>query len=108
MNISPFLNGLKQRLADYKTRNGFTYFDHFEVAATEGKKYFKVFRCEVFADGKQNHNSIVAFVDKLTGEIFKPATFSAPAKWARGNINSEFHGMEAIDESGFVKYLRGG
>ena len=51
INISPFLNALKLRLNEYKERNGFTYFHSFGVSATEGGKYFKVFRHELKEDG---------------------------------------------------------
>ena len=107
INLSPFLNALKIRLNEYKERNGFTYFKEFDTYATEGSKFFKVFRVEVdFKESAQNR-SIVAFVDKQTGDIFKPASFNAPAKHSRGNTGSPSCGMEAIDASGHVIYLRG-
>ncbi len=105
MNITPFLDALEQRLNEYKERNNFTYFAKYEVIYTEGKKFFKVFRQEV-AHGGTKYSSIVAFIDKATGDIFKPSGCNAPAKHARGNVLSAQHGMEAIDESGFVRYLR--
>lgn len=105
MNITPFINKLTARLNEYKNRNNFTYFDNFTVIATEGKKYFKVYRREV-KDGIGRNESIVAFIDKVTGDIYKPASFAAPAKHARGNINSPDNGMEAIDAYGFVNYLK--
>lgn len=106
MNISKFITKLETRLNEYKERNNFTYFKTYKVIATEGKKFFKVYRIEVFENGQETTPAIVAFVDKITGDIFKPATFAAPAKHSRGNINSSQDGMEAIDESGFVKYLK--
>ena len=105
MNISKFLNSLSDRLNTYKKEIGITYFDNYTVIATEGKKYFKVYRREV-KDGIGRHESIVAFIDKTTGDIYKPATHAAPAKHRRGNINSPEDGMEAIDAAGFVKYLK--
>jgi len=107
MNITPFINALTDRLNEYKTRNGFTYFETFRVEATEGKKYFKIFRREILNNGHPfSGHSIVAFVDKTTGDIFKPASFNTPAKHARGNVNSENSGMEAITDSGSVIYLK--
>jgi hypothetical protein len=107
MNISKFLNSLKTRLNEYKERNKLTYFSSYDVYATEGQKYFKVFKSEKTETGAEQHRAIVAFIDKTTGDIFKPASFMAPAKHSRGNINSEHDGMEAINEMGFVHYLRG-
>ena len=106
MNISFFLNALQNKLNERKQAIGLTYFDHYDVFATEGKKFFKVYRQEIHANSHKGPQHIVAFIDKVTGDIFKPASFNAPAKHSRGNVNSESHGMEAINEQGFVNYLR--
>ena len=50
--------------------------------------------------------SVHSFVNKATGEIFKPASHSAPAKHARGNVYSDDHGAHALTDCGSVKYLR--
>jgi hypothetical protein len=105
MNISKFLNSLTERLNGYKKEIGLTYFDNYTVIATEGKKYFKVYSYEVIGNSKTN-SEIIAFIDKTTGDIYKPATHAAPAKHVRGNVNSPENGMEAIDEAGFVNYLK--
>lgn len=104
--INNFLILLAARLNEYKANMGYKHFEKYETDATEGNKFYKVFRREVYTGGAKAGNSIVCFVNKETGEIFKPASFNAPAKHARGNINSASGGMEAIDEHGFVKYLR--
>lgn len=109
MNISRFMSALEVRLNEYKTRAGLTYFKSFKVIATETPKYFKVFRSEIQNEDwntKPMNASIVCFIDKETGDILKPASWKVPAKGIRGNVSSEFNGMEAIDECGFVKYLR--
>lgn len=60
--------------------------DEFQkVQVIEGKKYNKVITVRNGAAG----GSAYAFVDKVTGNIFKPASWSAPAKHERGNINDE-------------------
>lgn len=105
MNITPFLQALETRLNDYKNRMGYTYFDSYSVSATEGKKYFKVFKKEEGYDWSKN-GSIVCFVDKVTGDIYKPASFSAPAKHARGNASSAQNGMEGFTAEGNVNYLK--
>ena len=108
INISPFLNALKARLNEYKERMGFIYFHSFDVSATEGGKYFKVFRHEMNEKGvEQGQRSLVCFINKETGDIYKPASFAAPAKHSRGNANSPSFGMEAVDSSGHIIYLRG-
>ena len=52
----------------------------------EGKKYYKVVQVEY--DTFQNRNeyrdsSVHSFVDKNTGDVFKPASWKAPAKHVR-------------------------
>lgn len=101
-----FLEKLKIRLNEYKTRTGLTYFKEFSVTYQTGKKYFKVFREEIphtpHVD-HHNHKTIVCFID-CEGNIYKPANYKTPAKGIRGNVNSPENGMEAIQ--GFVRYLR--
>ena len=104
-NLYKFIELLTARLNEYKADNGFTYFDNYNVHAKAGSKYIKILKSEM-KDNRPTNSGIVAFVDKNTGDIFKPATYQAPAAHSRGNINSDQNGMEAIDENGFVKYLR--
>ena len=108
MNITSFINALTDRLNEHKKASGLTYFETYRVEATEGKKYFKIYKTEMLHNGHPfSHRSLVAFVDKTTGDIFKPASFAAPAKHSRGNVLSAQNGMEAISPDGFVYYLRG-
>jgi sulfatase maturation enzyme AslB (radical SAM superfamily) len=64
-----------------------------------GKKYLKVV----------SGGSVKFFVDG-EGNIYKPATWAAPAKHARGNLFSKDSGKEAFYYGGlglvFVNYLR--
>ena len=66
---------------------------------TTGKKYFKI--VSVASHGGKG---VYAFVDKVTGDLFKPAGWAAPAKHARGNINDE-SGLAACNKHG-VAYLK--
>ena len=58
----------------------------------EGKKYYKVVQVEY--DTFQNRNeyregSVHAFVDKNTGNVYKPASWKAPAKHVRYSFKSQ-------------------
>ena len=68
-----------------------------------GRKYHKiVMECE---DGSR---SVHAFVDKKTGEVYKPASFKAPAKGVRFNllsIESREKCFERADWAGSYLYL---
>jgi len=50
-----------------------------------GSRFHKIFR----EDANGSSKSVVAFVDKATGDIFKPASWSKPAKHARGNVKDD-------------------
>ena len=64
--------------------NGTANLMKFEIR--EGKKYYKIVQVEF--DTYQNRNqyrdrSVHAFVDKNTGNVYKPASWKAPAKHVR-------------------------
>ncbi|HUD05626.1 MAG TPA: hypothetical protein VMR18_01735 [Candidatus Saccharimonadales bacterium] len=48
---------------------------------------------------------VTAFIDLMSGDIYKPAGWAKPANHVRGNIFNNL-GEDAFDSSGFVKYLR--
>lgn len=71
---------------------------------SSGRKYHKIFMC---INGKRD--SIHAFIDKKTGDVFKPASLKAPAKGARYNvlsIPSREEMFERCDWAGGYLYLR--
>ena len=51
----------------------------------KGKRYWKVVQSEIKGN-ETIHESVHAFIDVGTGNIYKPATWKAPAKHARYNI----------------------
>ena len=100
-----FRDKLVDRLNKYRQNMGLTYFDRYTVVFKETTKYFKVLSIQ-WKGNEEGTGNLVAFINKRTGEIFKPASWVAPAKHARGNIMSEQNGMEAITDEGNVIYLR--
>ena len=53
----------------------------------EGKKYYKVVREEYDErNDRWRDTTVHAFVDKETGEVYKPASWKAPAKHVRFNF----------------------
>ena len=48
---------------------------------TVGPKYIKIWDTE-----RGQKRSIAAFIDKVSGDVLKPAGVNAPAKGARGNV----------------------
>ena len=69
-----------------------------------GKKYVKI--SKVIKPGSSK--SAFAFIDKSTGDIFKPASWKVPAKHARGNLFDGLKGLGSISQHGIisVKYLK--
>ena len=69
------------------------------------RKYHKV-----WMETDSGSRSIHAFVDKKTGEVYKPASIKAPAKGVRYNmllINSREEMFRRADWAGGYLYMRG-
>ena len=54
---------------------------NYSYAVVSGRKYHKVMQC---VNGETE--SVHAFIDKKTGEVYKPASIKAPAKGVRFNL----------------------
>jgi hypothetical protein len=68
-----------------------------------GNKYLKI----VMSDGDKTNHSVHAFVDKKTGDLYKPATWRAPAKGIRFNLFNDMKKLESIaDWAGGYLYVR--
>ena len=53
---------------------------------TTGKKYFKVI----------DESSVESFVEKTTGDVYKPASWKAPAKNARYNLTTDLDLLDKV------------
>ena len=68
-----------------------------------GKKYIKVI---------QDNSSVHAFIDRNTGEVYKPASWKSPAKIVRYDLRlitdrAKLHDPNYTDWAGGYLYLRG-
>ena len=83
-----------------------------------GKKYIKVFNLQ-YSEANDYYNrpagyrqgSVTAFIDKNTGEVYKPASWKAPAKHVRFDLRiikeREFlHNPKNTDWAGGHLYMR--
>ena len=83
-----------------------------------GKKYIKVFNLQ-YSEASDYYNrpagyragSVTAFIDKQTGEVYKPASWKAPAKHVRYDLrlikDREFlHNPKNVDWAGGHLYMR--
>jgi len=78
--------------------------DH-EFYIEEGRKYLKL----IHQSGVGGSRSVHAFVNKKTGEVYKPATWQAPAKHVRYNLLDEKSREECYqraDWAGGYLYIR--
>jgi len=57
----------------------------YKFVIESGRKYHKIIM-EVPNENRPPSRSVHAFVDKKTGEVYKPASFKAPAKIVRFNL----------------------
>jgi len=57
----------------------------YQFVIETGRKYHKIIMV-IPNDGRPDSRSVHAFVDKKTGEVYKPASFKAPAKHVRYNL----------------------
>ena len=79
-----------------------------------GKKFIKVFNLQYDTFRGRNQykaGSVTAFIDKNTGEVYKPASWKAPAKHVRFDMRiireREFlHNPKNVDWAGGHLYMR--
>ena len=79
-----------------------------------GRKYYKIMQHEfdTFRDKNEyREGSVHAFVDKNTGEVYKPASYNSPAKHVRYdmriiNQRAKLHDPEYTGWAGGYLYLR--
>ena len=92
------------------TKNGTAKLMKFTVY--DGRKYFKIVSQEydTFQDRNEYRDgSVNAFVDRNTGEVYKPAGWAKPAKHVRYNLLDERSRAECLgraDWAGGYLYMR--
>ena len=90
-------------LDNFKSRNGGSSSDY-KFYIESGRKYHKI-----IMETGGGSRSVHAFVDKKTGEVYKPASFKAPAKIVRFNlclIEDREWLLENADWAGGYLYVR--
>ena len=77
-----------------------------------GRKYWKIVQTDIDANGKVWSGGVHAFVDRNTGQVYKPASWKSPAKHVRYdmriiNNREQLHNPNFTDWAGGYLYLRG-
>tara|TARA_S200000501_G_scaffold286871_1_gene271366 strand:- start:119 stop:553 length:435 start_codon:yes stop_codon:yes gene_type:complete len=97
----------RERLETIKHRNPR---DLYTYRVIKGRKYNKVVQRE-FEDGRFRDTTVHAFIDKYTGEVYKPAGWANPAKHVRYDMRiikerEYIHNPDNIDWAGGHLYMR--
>ena len=104
LNVRKYTLMLCDALLDnFKSKNNRNT-DGYKFYIESGRKYHKIIM-ETGAGSRSVH----AFVDKKTGEVYKPASFKAPAKIVRFNlclIKDREWLLENADWAGGYLYIR--
>ena len=74
----------------------------------EGKKYLKVVREEFMTsrNDRWRDTTVHAFIDRETGEVYKPASWKAPAKHVRFNLSNDLD-RQKLHDPNFVGWAGG-
>jgi len=109
-------DGSKKELSDYAQQqidemdNGTAKLMKFRIQ--NGKKYYKIIQqdYDTFRDRNEYRDgSVNAFVNKKTGEVYKPASWKSPAKHVRYDlriINERENCLSRADWAGGYLYMR--
>ena len=74
-----------------------------------GRKYWKVNQVDYDANGEEFSGGVHAFVDRNSGDVYKPASWRGPTKHIRYNLlddNSFDNCISRADWSGGYLYIR--
>ncbi len=76
-----------------------------------GKKYWKIVQTDIDSNGKEWAGGVHAFVDRNTGQVYKPASYKSPAKHVRYDMRiirerEQLHDHNFTDWAGGYLYLR--
>ena len=91
---------LAQALQSNYDSNGYSSDTVFDIK--EGRKYIKI-------NMINNQESVHAFIDRKTGDVFKPASWRGPAKIARYNLLDDKSYQQCLsraDWAGGYLYIR--
>ena len=82
-------------------RQGFTHVKR-GWTTEEGRKYIKIVDGYVQDNGEIKSRSVTAFIDKATGDVYKPASWKSPAKGIRFNLYKDIDYLENNCGSGHL------
>ena len=87
--IDRYIAGLQR---DFDSK-GFTNIKR-GFATEEGRKYIKIVDGYIEDNGELKSRSVVAFINKETGDVLKPASWANPANGVRYNLYKDIDYLE--------------
>lgn len=118
--LEAYRAGVEKIHNDYWTESKYSHNPGSRAMIVEGGRFVKVMLVEQAWKDQRDHSKGVAgdasydgrlkqqihsFIDKITGDVLKPASYKAPAKHARGNIFDASNGLSMVNHFG-PTYLR--
>ena len=100
-SLVEILNNREKVNALESSRSTYTNFEY-EV----GRKYIKVWSYLMCDGERRDGRSCYMFVDKNTGEVYKPASYKAPAKGVRYHITVLADNPQVCDPYGTFLYMQ--
>lgn len=97
-----FIAGVNAKKEKYRVDNGLTVYSSLAVEVWKtGPKYIVLQSVETYAaSGHVAKGSTYCFIDRATGDIYKPASYKAPAKGIRGNLFADDNGLTRCNHYG--------
>ena len=119
--IELFRAGVEKIHAAYWKEGNYTHNPGSLAKVVKGNRYARVLLCEMrWVDDRtktdviknndgtpftSERGQIHSFIDMMTGDVLKPASWKAPAKHPRGNIFDEWNGLKYVNHFG-PQYLK--
>lgn len=94
--VKSFVVGAQKIIDDYYKQHNFNVALKPTLRADRGKKYIKLVAVQAGAQLGSAHT----FIDTTTGDVLKPASYSAPAKGVRGNVFDSQNGLGRMGPHG--------
>ena len=91
-----------QKVASIENNRNFYSVLTYDVA----KKYIKVWQSDCYDGVVREGRRCFMFIDKETGAVYKPASYKAPAKGIRFQLESLVDNPDLVDPYGSFLYVR--
>ena len=110
ITLTERIESLIQAGEDSYNKTGSTRVEYLRIEPRPGKKYIKLVATNYNSEShERSHSSVWCFIDKNTGDVYKPASYKAPAKIVRYKLMNDKSYEAALhnaDWAGSWLYIR--